>query len=467
MLNTARHSILIETCPFRHMIFSTTKGDTMKLWISIIVLISAMMAQAQQNTQPYLVVYKEQDVRQLRSLQGSRLQKYLRVQTQQHESNLVKALPEVRGLGGNDNIKSLWILGSSIAQLNDQSAQKVSQLPFVRRLVSIAGTASLINPYRGDVNVENTTAFTYGLIKLGMPDLRTQYPQLNGQGVRVGIVDSGIDANHPDLKGKILYYKDFVKPGSQTPTDEIGHGTHVAGTIAGGNTSGRSIGVAPGVQMIIAKVFGGSGSSSREELLLALQWMIDPDGKPETEDGAHIVSNSWGYFGKFNNKDPQDEPFCAVLNRMRALNISPVFAAGNEGPGEGTLRIPGACPDSFTVGATDSSDRIARFSSKGPAKWKSQNTPKPDVTAPGVDVISARPRGGYQPMSGTSMAAPHVSGVMALMKQARPDLTQKDLETAVIKTSLDLGTKNYDMTFGHGRVEALKAIQSVIQSSIF
>lgn len=464
MLNTARHSILIETCPVRHMIFSTTKGDTMKLWISIIVLISAMTAQAQQNTQPYLVVYKEQDVRQLRSLQGSRLQKYLRVQTQQHESNLVRALPEVRGLRGNDSVKSLWILGSSIAQLNDQSAQKVSQLPFVRRLVSLAGAVSLINPYRGDVNAQNTSTFTYGLIKLGIPDLRTQYPKLNGQGVRVGIVDSGIDANHPDLKGKILYYKDFVNPEIQKPTDELGHGTHVAGTIAGGNTSGRSIGVAPGVQMIIAKAFGGSGSSTRANLLLSLQWMIDPDGKPETDDGAHIVSNSWGFSGRFNIKDPQDEPFCALLNRMRALNISPVFAAGNEGPSEASLRVPGACPDSFTVGATDSSDRIARFSSKGPANWKTQSIQKPDVTAPGVDVISTKPLEGYQPMSGTSMATPHVAGVMALMKQARPDLSQKDLEMAVMKTSLDLGTKNYDMTFGHGRVEALKAIQSVIQS---
>lgn len=446
------------------MIFSTTKGDTMKLWISIIVLISATMAQAQQNTQPYLVVYKEQDVRQLRSLQGSRLQKYLRVQTQQHESNLVKALPEMRGLLDSNDVKSLWILGSSIVQLNDQSAQRISQLPFVRRLVSLAGTVNLVNPYRADFDVQNTNKFTYGLIKLGIPEIRTQFPKLNGQGVRVGIVDSGIDANHPDLKGKIINYKDFVNPKNQNPTDEIGHGTHVAGTIAGSDTSGRSIGVAPGAQLIIAKVFGGSGESTKQDVLLSLQWIIDPDGKPETDDGAQVVSNSWGFFGRFNNKDPQDEPFCAILNRMRALNISPVFAAGNEGPGEGTLRIPGACPDSFTVGATDSSDRIARFSSKGPAKWKSQNTPKPDVTAPGVDVISAKPRGGYQPMSGTSMAAPHVSGVMALMKQARPDLSQKELEMAVMKTSMDLGTKNYDMTFGHGRVDVLKAIQSVIQS---
>lgn len=408
---------------------------------------------------PVLVVFKEQNARQLRSLQGSDLQRYLRQQTQSNERMLAQSLPQLGR--GHFQTRSLWILNATILNADSQMIQALQQLPVVRRVLPLTNQAALINPMPGQQNTQNTSEFTYGLIKMGIPEIRTQFPQIVGSNVRVGILDTGIDASHPDLKGKVVTYRNFMSDGGQAPMDDHGHGTHVAGTIAGGNASGRSIGVAPNVKLIIGRIIGRSGAATEANILLALQWMTDPDGNPDTQDAVHVVSNSWGYNGRFNNRDPQDDPHCAVLNRMRAMNVLPVFAAGNEGPGANTLRVPGACPDSFTVGATDSRDAAASFSSRGPAKWKTVEVAKPDISAPGVNTISSKPGGGYVTMSGTSMATPHVAGVVALIKQARPQLNQAQLQEALTKTAVDLGAAGPDLTFGFGRTDAAKAVKAV------
>jgi subtilisin family serine protease len=432
----------------------------LKLMMSVSVAFFAQLAQAQVDQ--YLVVYKEQNARQLRSLQGSDLQKYLRQQTQANERQLMQNIRSVSR--AQNRIASLWILNSTIIEADSQVASEVQTLPFVRKVMALGKRAELIIPAPSQQVAQDTNEFTYGLIKIGVPDVRNQFPQISGANIRVGILDTGIDANHPDLKGKVVMYRNFMDGGGQNPMDDHGHGTHVAGTIAGGKSSGRSIGVAPQAKLYIGRIIGRSGAATEANILLSLQWMADPDGNPETQDAVHVVSNSWGFNGRFNDRNPQDDPNCAVLNRLRAMNVLPVFAAGNEGPGANTLRVPGACPDSFTVGATDASDSIARFSSRGPAKWKTVELPKPDISAPGVNTISAKPGGGYQPMSGTSMATPHVAGVVALVKQARPQLTQAELQEVIQRTSVDRGTPGYDQVFGHGRANVLGAIQAVSNS---
>jgi subtilisin family serine protease len=189
-----------------------------------------------------------------------------------------------------------------------------------------------------------------------------------------------------------------------------------------------------------------------------MQWIADPDGKPETNDFPQLVSNSWGDDAAFDTKDPQEEPFCKVVNAWVKLGMIPVFAAGNAGPEGGSVGLPAGCPQAVAVGATDSSDRIASFSSRGPAKWKTGELVKPEVSAPGVGVKSARPGGGYQSMSGTSMSTPHISGVLALILQANPALTVDGAVKSMLAGVTDLGPAGKDNSYGWGRPDLLKSV---------
>lgn len=295
---------------------------------------------------------------------------------------------------------------------------------------------------------------TYGLIRLGIPEVRQAYG-LTGEGVTVGILDTGFDAQHPDLAGKLAGWKDFTGEGRAEPYDDNGHGTHCAGTIGGGATSGLAIGVAPGVRFLAAKVFRRSGNATAEGILGAMEWVVDPDGDPATADGPDLVSNSWG-------GDPRGTFFLEATRKWVALGTFPCFAAGNSGPGSGTVGTPGGFPEAFAVGATDESDFLASFSSRGPALWNGVVLVKPDVSAPGVNVTSAEPGGGYQAMSGTSMATPHVSGVLALLHQALPGISIGQMRSLLEETSRDLGEPGKDNGFGAGRLGALAAVQRAV-----
>lgn len=137
----------------------------------------------------------------------------------------------------------------------------------------------------------------------------------------------------------------------------------------------------------------------------------------------------------------------------------PIFAAGNSGPGPKTVGLPGGCPNAFTIGATDSNDAIASFSSRGPAVWKTGSFVKPDILAPGVKVKSSFPGNKYSELSGTSMATPHVAGVVALMYQLQPTLTVDQLATVLKNTATKVGQD--PNTYGSGRIDILKASQAL------
>ncbi|MBI3892260.1 MAG: S8 family serine peptidase [Candidatus Wallbacteria bacterium] len=295
--------------------------------------------------------------------------------------------------------------------------------------------------------------YTYGLKKLKIPELRQVYG-LDGQGVKVGVIDTGCDFDHPDLKGKNIAWKDFVN-NKPTYYDDQGHGTHVCGTIAGGATSGLAIGVAPGARIVIAKAFSSSGSAEQDWLLGAMQWITDPDGNPATNDAPSIVSNSWG-------GGPGRTVFLDATKNWVRLGIFPNFAAGNSGPGVGTVGTPGGFLEAFAIGATTSEDSIADFSSRGPVTWDGKTYIKPDVSAPGHNITSAKPGGGYRDLSGTSMATPHVSGLIALMLQAAPGMSIAQMRELLENTSDDLGDHGKDNTFGAGRVNALAAAQIAV-----
>ncbi|MBI4869756.1 MAG: S8 family serine peptidase [Candidatus Wallbacteria bacterium] len=356
------------------------------------------------------------------------------------------------------NVKHFWLVNAVSCVATPEAIEKIAAREDIKAIVPneiirLEPTREgplpkeVLHPRKGDVT------FTYGLKKLKIPELRQVYG-LDGQGVTVGLIDTGVDFEHPDLKGKMVTWKDFVN-NKPAPYDDQGHGTHCAGTIAGSATSGLAIGVAPGAKITAAKAFSSSGSAETDWLLGAMQWMTDPDGNPATNDAPPIVSNSWG-------GGPGRTVFLDATKNWVRLGIFPNFAAGNSGPGAGSVGTPGGFLESFAIGATTSSDSIADFSSRGPVTWDGKQYTKPDVSAPGHDVTSAKPGGGYRNLSGTSMATPHVSGLIALMLQASPGMAINQMRELLESTSDDLGTAGKDNTFGSGRVNALAAAQIAV-----
>lgn len=309
--------------------------------------------------------------------------------------------------------------------------------------------------------------FTWGLQKIRVPEAWQTF-QVQGEGVVVGVIDTGIDPDHPDLRGKIRAQNGWFDAvnGRPTPYDDEGHGTHVSGTIAGGNSSGTHIGVAPKATLVVAKALDASGFGTFEWLTDSMQWMLDPDGDPNTDDNPDVVNNSWGTIG---STSPMMIPeWRDIINAWIAAKIFPAFIAGNEGPNPRTTRSPGDYPMSFAVGATDVNDNIADFSSRGPVFWEGiGDIIKPDVSAPGVDILSSIPGGGYERQDGTSMACPHVAGTVALMislaiKNRRYDEINVDfLKQVLERTAVDLGAPGKDNDYGSGRIDAFEALRKI------
>lgn len=355
-------------------------------------------------------------------------------------------------------MEALWIINGLFMNLTSRQIQALSEMREVKGIYWSRKPIELKKIRPQEVEMERED-FTNGLKKIGVPTVRQRTPRLTGAGVRVGVIDTGIDPNHPDLKGRMRLYKNFSPAPSDSPSDEFGHGSHVAGTIAGGNKSGQWIGVAPEAELIVARIFDANGSSDRKMILKAMQWVADPDGNPETNDHAQVVNSSWGDDDPYNDRDPENEPFCQIIQSWVKLNMVPVFSAGNSGPSPGTIGLPAGCPEAFSVGATEANDRSPHFSSTGPAVWKSISLVKPEVSAPGFDVKSAGKNGRWTEMSGTSMSAPHVAGAFALLLQAFPEARTLDLQRAMEVGAKDLGNPGKDGVFGWGRIDIPQAIQ--------
>ena len=197
----------------------------------------------------------------------------------------------------------------------------------------------------------------------------------------------------------------------------------MAGTIAGGAGRGFQLGIAPAAKLIIAKVFDEQGNVHDALTVTAMQWMADPDGDPNTNDFPAVVNNSWGGGNPDATQDPATAPGCQAVDAWIKLGMLPVFAAGNHGPDPSTVDLPSSCPGAVSVGASDTEDALGGFSSRGPAVWKTGDLQKPLLVAPGVNVLSTIPNDDFEMRSGTSMAAPHVTGVATLFYQANAAAT--------------------------------------------
>nr|WP_052310344.1 S8 family peptidase [Streptomyces viridochromogenes] len=281
----------------------------------------------------------------------------------------------------------------------------------------------------------------------------------DGKGVKIAVLDTGVDGTHDDLKGQVIGAKNFTT--SPDTTDKVGHGTHVASIAAGtgAKSGGKYKGVAPGAKILNGKVLDDGGFGSDSEVLAGIEWAA--------AEGADVVNMSLG-----GGDTPAIDPLEAAVNKLsEEKGILFAIAAGNEGEfGEQTIGSPGSAAAALTVGAVDDKDKLAPFSSRGPGL---DGALKPDVTAPGVDITAASAPGnqiagevgenppGYMTISGTSMATPHVAGAAAILKQQHPQWKYAELKGAL--TGSTKGGKYTPFEQGSGRIQVDKAIkQSVI-----
>ncbi|MFI5756600.1 S8 family serine peptidase [Streptomyces sp. NPDC051569] len=276
-----------------------------------------------------------------------------------------------------------------------------------------------------------------------------------GKGVKIAVLDTGVDSSHPDLTGRIVAQKNFSE--ARDTVDRVGHGTHVASIAAGSGakSGGRYKGVAPGATIISAKVLDDDGWGEDSGIIAAMQWAAD--------QGAKVANLSLG-----GPDSPGDDPVEQAVNSIsRWTGMLFVVAAGNEGPGKGTIGSPGSAAAALTVGAVDRKDKIAPFSSRGPA---ADGSLKPDLTAPGVDIVAAKAaRGvigspaasGYVSLSGTSMATPHVAGAAAILAQEHPDWTGARIKQALTASAKPTaGLDAYAQ--GTGRTDVARAVRQTV-----
>ena len=282
---------------------------------------------------------------------------------------------------------------------------------------------------------------------------------INGEGVTVGIIDTGVNYNLPAIQkafkgydestGKIdnRYYKDFIDDLPEPEASSVNdHGTHVAGTICGREGDNlNQIGVAPGAKYISARALNDEGGEVAN-LLEAAEWMLEQ--KPD------VINNSWG------GDNDDDDWFSEITEAWIEEGIVPVFAAGNQSSGD---PAPDPILEVLSVGAVDRNKNLGKFSLVGPSAFdETGKIIKPEIVAPGVQVRSVDATGNYVSWNGTSMATPHVTGVVALLKQAAPGLSVREIKNVITETAEPLTDRKYqetpNMGYGYGLINAYDAV---------
>ncbi|MET7942930.1 S8 family serine peptidase [Streptomyces sp. NPDC005302] len=336
------------------------------------------------------------------------------------------------------------------------------------------------DPLPGTDEVPKVDSVEWGVDRINAPKVWNDLG-IRGEGIVVGSIDTGVQFDHPALASKYRGLKvdgtydhaynwvDFTGTcPSAAPCDNHGHGTHTTGTMVGDDGDGNQIGVAPGAQWIAAKGCGTS-SCSQDALLAAGQWMVAPTdasgANPRPDLAPDVINNSWG-------ADLIDTWYKDTVQSWRDAGIFPAFSNGNNGTaGCNTAGSPGAYSNTYASGAFDSDNAIASFSSRGTGE---AGTIKPNIAAPGVNIRSAAPGGGYAVMSGTSMASPHTAATVALMWSASPALRGNVAETEKIldETAIDTadsscgGTAADNNVWGEGRLDAFAAVSATPRGAL-
>jgi bacillopeptidase F len=275
-------------------------------------------------------------------------------------------------------------------------------------------------------------------------------------------MDTGVDLAHPDLRRKWRGGANswFDPHGEETlPYDALGHGTQAMGIVLGGH----ALGVAPDARWIAVRLYDSNGRARMSDIHRAFQWLMDPDGDPLTVDAPDIVNASWTLAGRAPGTCIEE--FRDDIRALRSSGIAVVFASGNDGPAERTSNSPANNPGTISVGAVGSDLTLARQSSRGPSSC--DGAVFPQLVAPGSGVRTADLSHGavrsYATVSGSSLAAPHIAGVLALLAGAEPSASVAQLETALLRSTRDLGDKGPDNGYGHGLVQVLDAYNALVE----
>lgn len=353
------------------------------------------------------------------------------------------------------NVRSFWISPVIALDARAELIAELAQRPDVVQVRPDARFTLAPTPFTEAAAGAGELPWNLALIQAGLAQSALG---LDGSGVVVANLDTGVDWQHPALlsqyrgyRGRLpaIHYGNWhvsTDEGYVYPGDGYGHGTHTMGTLVGDDGEGRRIGVAPAARWIAVKIFTNNGFTRESWIHDGFQWIVAPEGDPAL--APDIVSNSWG------SEVGSDERFRPDVQALRAAGILPIFSAGNDGPFAGTIGSPASYPEALAVAAVDADKVIARFSSRGPSPW---GEVKPEIAAPGVNVVSAFPGGGYRSADGTSMATPHVAGVAALLLQADPTLTPDQLEALLTGAAEPLGSVVPNQATGWGLVNAYAA----------
>jgi subtilisin family serine protease len=375
----------------------------------------------------------------------------LRDVADQHQRPLREFLKKQMETGAAERVISFWIFNGIAVTATKPLILSLADRPDVLE-VRLDSIIPLPSPIPAEANEPSGTA-EWNIERIRAPEVWALNPDYNGAGAVIGSFDTGVDLTHPDLYSRyrgnhqISWFDPYVE--HAVPYDFHGHGTHTTGTAVGGNAGGSSIGVAPGASWIAAKAWNDDGIGLTSAFHQIFEWFLAPGGDPD--NAPDVVCNSWSF-----TQSGCETEFQPDVQAWRAAGIFPAFASGNSGPWYGSVRSPGAYPISFTVGATDFFDEIAPFSSRGPSPCDSSI--KPDISAPGVGILSAYPLG-YATLSGTSMATPHITGAVAVLRSINPALTVDHLESALISGAKDLANPGPDNDSGAGRLDLFLSAQ--------
>jgi serine protease AprX len=386
------------------------------------------------------------------------------------------------------DVRPLWIVNAVYCEATPAVIRALSERAEVHYVnYDLAYAPDLLEP---EEPAGERDEVAWGVEKVNAPAVWAQ--GYTGQGIICGHIDTGCNYNHPDLADHMWTDPNYPNHGwnfennNNDPMDVSGHGTHTAGSVASDGTAGSQCGVAPDAQIMVCRVRTVADSVAESQCWQAMQFCVSPPLSPA--NGADLYTMSLGWQISWN---PHQATWRQTADNVNAAGLSQIVAAGNErslSP-PNSCRCPGNVPPPWwnpqntgtgtlsgimSIGATDVSDNIASFSSRGPVTWASvapfndypypPGLTRPDVSAPGVNVKSCSYTGGYTNMDGTSMATPHVAGAVCLMLSKNPNLTPARVDSILEITAVDLGPAGKDNDYGAGRIDALEAVNHVFFS---